>query len=298
MEEINSIVVSTNHTLSTALMGLERQFENAARSNLCQAIQDEPGYTEMEKLAMTKMEELKLINGMDLAAIMLRGKLIQQIENDTLYSVHPTRYNTMEEAASACGISLTQYSNTRTMYEVVFPYMENVLGVDIARFWEEIGKSNMNELLPMLRALATGQPPEHGSTRENYDNILNDTAATLRIQAEANPDQAEEVTEENLRRHAFNDLLNLGSSGIPVRELRQHIRRTSTQAVEATILTQGDHRYVLAEMDNDQWTAFTRKLGPFIDPQEFDLPADPRERARTAARIAQVRRITRLITEE
>jgi hypothetical protein len=62
--------------LATALLGLELKFDNAARQNL-QATLDEYGddYSEMEKLAMVTVEKLKLVNGMDLAAVLMRREV-------------------------------------------------------------------------------------------------------------------------------------------------------------------------------------------------------------------------------
>ena len=72
-----TIRVSENATLSNALLNLEGSLEAAARQNL-NAVLEQAGqtldiYTGTEQLAMVATEKLRLINGMDLAAIMLRG---------------------------------------------------------------------------------------------------------------------------------------------------------------------------------------------------------------------------------
>jgi hypothetical protein len=287
--------VSTNLGLSTALLELRAGFEKAARQNLAATVTD-PGFTDMEKLSILKWEQVKLIGGMDLAAVQLRGQLLKEIELDGLFSVHPNHYDSMEDAALQAGLSVTQYSNIRTMVDIVFPYMENVLGVNIAQWWEEIGKTNFTTVLPILRALATGQPPDRGSTLDNYEAVLNDTMAS----ALASPDPEERhPDEETLRARAFDNLLNTASHVRTTRELQRHINQgRHTPGINATIINNQGTRIFIAEMSDDQYLALQRKLGPFLDEQTFNLPADPQESHLMASQIPYVRNIARLIVEE
>src|SRR5512142_917797 len=180
-----TIRVSENAALSNALLNLEGSLEEAARQNLNAVLQQNgtslDAYTGTEVLAMVATEKLRLINGMDLAAIMLRGKLIQQIETQALHTVHPNHYETLEALAEDQGISLSELSDIRMMTQVVFPYIENTLGVPVAQIWETIGKTKFRTLVPVLRAIITGEEPGRGSARDNYNRIMEDTAATMRV---------------------------------------------------------------------------------------------------------------------
>lgn len=48
-------------------------------------------FTEAEKEAMVTIEELKLINGMDLAAVLLRGKILRRIEEKKHVVISPCK---------------------------------------------------------------------------------------------------------------------------------------------------------------------------------------------------------------
>ena len=128
--------VSENVGLSRTLLGLEASMERAARENLNAALSQAgtslDSYTGTEPLAIIATEKLRLVNGLDLAAIMLRGRLLHEIEDGALFTVHPMHYTTLEQMAQEQGISLSELSDIRGMYDVVFPYIENELGLSVA----------------------------------------------------------------------------------------------------------------------------------------------------------------------
>ena len=165
---------SQNAALSTSLMGIEAALSTAAQANVQTAIAGTGDYTEMEIRSMTTIEELKLVNGMDLAAIILRGKLLKQIEDEALYSFHPNQYTTLQDMAREQGISLSELSNVRDLCFVVFPYMEEQLGMNVAVTFENIGKSNMRELVPVIKAIISGEETR-GTVQVAVERIMNDT---------------------------------------------------------------------------------------------------------------------------
>ena len=62
---------------------------------------------------MVATEKLRLVNGMDLAAIMLRGKILKDIEDQALHTVHPNHYDTLTALAEEQGISISELSDIR-----------------------------------------------------------------------------------------------------------------------------------------------------------------------------------------
>ena len=271
---------STSLTMNDALNDMRRKLAFAALANVEAAGE---GFTTVEREAMAKIEQLKLINDLDLAAVLMRGELLHEIEERALWSVHPGQYGSLQEMARMQGISLSELSNTRDLYDVIFPYMEQVLGIPIPQIWEEIGKSNFRELVPVLKALITGEEPATASTRDTLNALLDNTAAS-------NHAAGIEVNDAALRRQVAEGLIADGQV-MTNRQLRTRLRPERTEPIQPTILRQNGTRILLAELSEDQWTAFQRRLNSFMDEAVVDLPNDPQLRAREVASIPTVRRI-------
>ena len=272
-------------TMNDALNGLRSALELAARANV-EMVGD--GFTEVEREAMRKIEELKLVNDMDLAAVIMRGELLHEIEDRGLWSVHPGQYTSMQEMARMQGISLSELSNTRDLCDVIFPYIQDTLEMNIAQIWEEIGKSNFRELVPVLKSLITGETPGTASTRDTIETLLDTEAATARA-------AGEEFTEDDLRHRVIENLIADGQL-LTNRQLRTRLRPERTQPVQATVLRQNDQRIVLVEMTEEQWTAFQRRLNSFMEEAVLDVPQDPNTRRRAVGTVPTVRRIVDLIS--
>jgi hypothetical protein len=252
-----SIAVSTNAAMSNSLMALDDQFEQAARREV-QAYLERTGsaFTQTERYALVKFEKLKLISNLTLAEIMLRGRTIQEIETQGLWSAHPGQYSSMEEAASAQGISASEYSNIRDMYEIIFPYL-TTNGYNVADLWESIGKSNFRELVPILKRAITGEESRSSRVEQIFENEMNDIFATAAA-------AGENVTEEAARAEVVDQLVLAGQ--LPVRELRQRIRPERTPSVEAYRLPYRNNRsIVMMVVDNDQEEMVSRRLTGYID---------------------------------
>jgi len=115
---IDSIIPSSSMQLSTAFLGIESSLLRAAEANVALMGED---FTVAEREAMTTIEELKLINGMDLVAVLLWGKLLQRIEERGMWSYHPARYGSLQEMARDQGFSVSNLSNIRDLNFVFFP---------------------------------------------------------------------------------------------------------------------------------------------------------------------------------
>lgn len=273
-------------------MGIETALAAAAHRNVATAIGDAADYTLLEMRSMETIEELKLVNGMDLAAILLRGKLLRQIETEALWSYHPNQYSTLEAMAREQGISLSELSNVRDLCFTLFPYMEETLGMNVALTFENIGKSNMRELVPVLKAMITGEDAR-GSVQTSVERFLGDAAAT-EASAAAAENRAADTTPENLRRLAVENLLTAGEQ-MTNADVRRHIRQGHTPGIATTVVRSNGRRIIVLSADDDQYLMFQRKMGSYMEPIEFSLPEDQRSRRTEAARIPAFRDISRLM---
>lgn len=291
-----TIRVSENAALSSTLLNLRTQLETAARENINAVLQTAgtslDAYTDLEQRAMVLTEALRGVNSVDLATILLRGQLLQEIEAGALHTVHPEHYNTLEDMAQAQGISLSELSDIRMMTQTIFPYIENTLGIPVAQVWETMGKSNFRALVPVLRAIITGEEPGRGSARDNYNRILNDTAASLAALNGGSPPD-----DQTVRRQAVEDLMVAGQQ-MTARELREHVRDGQvTPALEPVIIEGPDgQQYLLSPIDDDQMLVVQRKLGRHMSPPtRVNLPQDRRRRQQEAFRVAVIRQFNDLI---
>lgn len=283
---------SENAALSRTLWNLEEQLGNAARQNVMTAL-NSPGssaeaFSDLQIEAMVRTEQLRLVNGMDLAAILLRGKILKDIDDRALYSVHPNQYNDLVHLAQDQGISVSELSDIRTMTWIIFPWIEENLQVPIAQIWETVGKAKFRMMCPILKALITGEAPDADSARRNYERILDSMAIELHT-------QGEEVTDEAIRDRAARHLIQRAGEET-TRELDRTIRDGDvTPALSPILVAVDGHCYMLTEVNEDQLTVAKRKLGRHMaDPIAIDLPADARARQREAARVPLLRIINRI----
>ena len=282
---------SEYQALSTSLMSIESQLERIAAENINSVMQ--AGFTEAERRAAIKIEELRLVKGLDLAAIFLRDKLLTEIEQQGLWADHPNGFANLAEMAIEVGISRTQLAYERTLCHTIFPYFQDHMDIQPAQIFERLGRSNMQELVPVLTVLITGEPSERTTTNQSAERLLDDTAASLQSAAATNGTPA--PTEDQVRDATIEALVEAGSV-MSNRDLRRHVRPAPTAGFTPTIMRVNGHRYFMAKLDPDQLDALTRKLGTFLeDPIVFDLPQDERARRIEAARIPLIREINTIL---
>ena len=118
MNELANIAtfnLSTNLSLNSRLNELDTQFSNAATQNITELLDGDGTYTEPERQAMISFEKLKLIGGLGLAEIILRGKVLDDIETMGRWSVLPGSYQSLDDAAKAQGIGASTLSNIKDL---------------------------------------------------------------------------------------------------------------------------------------------------------------------------------------
>lgn len=259
-----SIQASSNMMMATCLSRFDEQSERAARQNLQAALEVagmlQDAYTQQELRAMVKLEQLKLIGDLGLAEILLRGKIISEIENEALWSVHPNQYASMQEAAKDQGISLSEYSNIRQLYNIVFPFIVENLDVNLALLWEEIGKSNFRELTPYLVRAITGEPNQSQNVENTYAVMIEDIAVT-------NTASGVELTEAEMRHQVVEQLLDAGH--LTNRQLRQRIRPERPPSIQVHVVDYvhdgRSRKVIISLMNDDQYSLLQRKMNRYIE---------------------------------
>jgi hypothetical protein len=287
-----TIQPSENRGLSSTLLGLETQLENAARQNLEEVLRTRgttlQAFTDLEMMALVETEKLRLVNGMDLATVMIRGKIIGNIEARALHTVHPNGFADLTALASSVGISVSELSDIRTMTQIIFPWIEENLG-SVATVWDALGKTKFRSLVPYLKACITGELPDTESARTNFNRILDTTAVEMREFGE------EDVTEERVRNQAARNLIHMAGEET-TRGVQEHLRDGNvTPALNPVVVVVDGRRYLLSEVNEDQLLVAQRKLGRHMSqPSIVELPADARARQREATRIPLLRQINRI----
>ncbi len=252
-----------------------------------------PGMTELQKRSMFYIDQLKQINGLDLAAVLFRGEVLNVIVQENLFATHPGQYVTLQEMASKNGISMSEISQTLDLYNIIFPYLQNNYDIPLAQWWEEIGKSKFREMTPVLKALITGEMPGRGSTRESIERILQEG---LDVAEGAGEDVENEEVQQEVRQRVIDELLDLGRD-LTNERLRQHMRPERTEPINITLVETGDNRIVMAQLDQDQLDLLSRRMRGRLNITPVSLPHDPRQRQVEAARIPELRALVDLVSE-
>lgn len=279
-----SMAPATNPGLAVYIMGLEDKLYEAAELELSLI---DGNFTAIERQAMLEGEALRKTNGLELGAIILRGRIIARIVDKGLARQHPNQYPSLREMASDCGLSHTELSKTQALVDIVFPGLES-LGFSIAALWEDIGKSKFMDLVPYFRVLMTGE--------ESASQHVNDTLGTLLDSIHATAQSGgQRIRDEDATIEAIEQLVERGVN-LPSRELRTSLRRETTPIIETTYIRSNGRTLIIAEVDEDQMTMFERIMGTHTTPQLFELPADPTARMLEASQIPAIVKVADLIS--
>ena len=263
--------LSTSSSLSNYLSDFEVRSEQAARQNLEAALITSGGdiesYTVPEIRAMVKLEQLKLVGDLSLAEVLLRGKIIKEIEDEALWSIHPNRYPNMQTAAKAQGISISEYSNIRDLYNIVFPYLIDTLGMNLALVWEEVGKSNLRELTPYLVCAITGQPSQSRNVGVMIDQMMDESTEEAQRDGQI-------ATEGQVRQSVVQQLMETGR--LTNREVRRRIRNPNQEDIPIYIMEihhhQNPQKVLVSFLNDQQYSLVQRRLQGIITPIQTNLP--------------------------
>jgi len=254
------------------------------------------------------VEAFRQVSGLDLTAVLLRAHYLRMIQEQNLLVNHPSQYRNLSEMAAGNGCSVSDMLATLDMVNVVFPYIQNELGIPVHELWATLGKSKIKELLPVLKALISGQPSDTESVRLTIERFMDEQYAGFRadptltdtitlLDNEDAPDEDRQQVRERLdaaaRRNIIEHLVELGD--LPVMELRRHIRPARTEPIPFYVV-QNDGGYMLTSViDQDQMNMMRNKMGERMQIQTLDVAQDQRSRMAETLRNPMLRRVYQLL---
>ncbi len=185
-----------NQDLARTFGGIRGAIETAAQANV-DALIEESGsqFAHIEAEALVAIEALKQVNGLDLTAVLLRAHYIRQIQEGNLLANHPAEYSSIDHMARDNGMSSTDLFVTLDVVNIIFPFIQDELGIPVPMFWNNLSKSKIKELLPVLKAIITGEEPSRATTREAVERFVDDVTE---IERTADPDVFVQLEDEEL----------------------------------------------------------------------------------------------------
>jgi hypothetical protein len=303
---------SGSELYSGTMAGIHTVIEQAAAEVVAQQIADAGGpenFSAINVISMTAVEAFRQVSGLDLTAVLLRAYYLRMIQEQNLLVNHPAQYRNLSQMAAGNGCAVSDMLATLDMVNIMFPYVQNQLGIPVHDLWATLGKSKIKELLPVLKALITGQPSDTESVRltierfmdEQYagfraDPALTDTIALL--DDEDAPDEDRQQVRDRLdgtaRHNVIEHLIELGD--LPVMELRRHIRPTRTTPVPFYVAPDGTGGYLLtSQIDQDQMNMMRNKMGERGEWRDIEVAQDQRSRMAETLRNPLLRRVYQLL---
>jgi hypothetical protein len=267
------LVQADSTALATGLGSLQQTLFQAAEENIRTYLGEEANnYSSLQMRSMIWTEALRLTSGIDLSTILTRGSIIKQIEDEGLHGVHPNGYANLTTLAEQNGVAVGELSDIRSLCEIIFPYIQNELGLSLVATWEEIGKSSFREMVPALRSLITGENASHNSVRQAVEAMLNGAASAIAI--EENCDTTD-IPDVEVRRRAVSSLLS-DAATMPTRQLRRRVRPSRVDPIEMATLQTGDNQWyaVMQFESQEQKDLALRILNPHTENQELDARGD------------------------
>ena len=159
--------------------GLRAGIEAAAEANVSE-LANGGTFTQTEIQAMTVVESLRQVNGLDFAAVILRAYYLRKVQEENALANHPARWTTLSQMADDNKISVAELSQTLDMVNIIFPYVSENIGKPPQQLWDDVGKSKLREMTPVLKSLITGEESDTASTRAGTERALEEARDVLR----------------------------------------------------------------------------------------------------------------------
>lgn len=298
-----------NQVLAGTFGGIRGAIEVAAQGNIDAMIEESGSeFANVEIEAMVAVESLKQVNGLDLTAVLLRAHYIRTIQDRNLLANHPAEYTSIDHMARDNGMSSTDLFVTLDMVNIIFPYVQDELGMPVPLFWNNLGKSKIKEILPVLKAIITGEEPSRASTREAAERFMNDVTEIERTadpgvfdHIETYEEDAPErlVLEENLneriRQVAAERLIEQGELAPNVRELRATLRPNPTEALSFLIVDTDEGKILITSISEDQMQVLTSRMDTRADFTVWRPPNNSHTRLHEGLAYRPVRDIYNLL---
>lgn len=290
---ITPFEVTDTQALTAPLMGLRGHIDAAAHANVATAIiQSGQEFTALEIEAMENVEALHLVNGVDLTAVFLRAHYIMRIQQRNLLANHPAGYTSLDHMARENGMTITSLSQTLDMVNIIFPYVQNELGIPVSTFWERLGSSKIKEILAVLKAIITGSEPDRAQTRAAVVAALDEADDILQTQRPDLYPTNRELTENEraertqlVRAAAVDNVVTMAEGAETVHAVRQAIRPNRTPPVDAYMLEIDGINVLVMQPTADQIDFIRARLGERMNTVGVELPAGRRARTQSIRAI-------------
>ncbi len=236
---------------------LEAKVENEVRNRL-----ELEAYPATSRMAVVEVEKLKLL--LQIEKVPWWAKMEVAVRVDRTWTAHPGRYATVKELiVSETSMSYSEYCDLVTFHNVVIPYLES-LRLDPYQFVASHTASNIREMVPYLRALATGEPSE----RENVNAVIEKLANKAREILPQGHDEGD------VRRAVLNEILENATG--TTQNLRKTLRAEETPEVVFYRMRRNGTSYLVAEVTNDQVNMLLRTIGRHIEIVPVEMPEGKR----------------------
>lgn len=236
MNELSIQTLEPNTGLMEQVELLSQRLEEKALEYVKKEYGSLKGYTLPEIEAMVELMKYKMLDEMEVIPLLVKARIASRLNQ--IWMVHPNKAGTKREFIVANGLSKSHFYDLVALHDDVLPLL-NKFGVDTMQFLKERKGSNIREMLPMLKAVLTGE----ASQRPSVNNRIAQLTEEIK---EITPN----MSDEDVRREIASRILE-ASQGTNA-ELSNFLNPDPTPAIVATLTEVEGNVILLAEMDYDQ----------------------------------------------
>lgn len=231
--------MTSNAAIFSKMAEIEVEVEYLAKKNIERRAEG-GNFTGPELMALKAFEKLRLLLDYDLVTLLMKGDLINEIEEKNLHTVLPDGYNSSELAIEVeAGLSPSEQSNIKDLRNVVVPYILD-RGGNLAEFWQ-IKRSNIREIIPHLKVMINGEPSDTKSVNDTVDRLK---------QSVKDVDPA--LGDGDVTDVAISSLLEIAKN-TKNRDLRDHLRPQDIPPMDAIVWDfENGKKFIFATGDKDQ----------------------------------------------
>jgi hypothetical protein len=288
----NANVPAVREVLGGMFDALERSAAMAIAVAVDDANADLQEYSAIEQKAMLYTEMLNQTKAVDYASIMLKGRILDTIIVESLHAAHPAGYGTLEELAQDQDMSVSELSNILDLTRVILPWIETNLNMMPEQVFNEIGRSNLRELVPILKRVITleeGRQSIDNAFERLWEGSIETLPATMDDLTNEDGELAGHHT-QTVQRALVDQLLSDGMT-LTNANLRQTIRPERTQSINAYLFRLPDgNKLLLSVLDDSQDEMMARRMHGYWDVGNMVVREHQPVRP-----IAQMRRMLRSI---
>lgn len=226
--------------------------EDAIRQRAIQDLGEFQAESAIAAMAIIAKRMLEITAVVDHRNTLVRGKILNQIERQGWYTIHPGGFGSLDELALDCGISKTQVSQALSYFRIVYPFLRQKMQMTDEDI-QSHSVGNVKEIIPHLRAIITREPSQSESTNEYVKNTINDIRTI-------DPD----LNEEEITLVAVDALLNQAKN-LTRSEMRKILNPDRTPNITTYLFGNNGRRIAILDMNEDQMTMLIRIMAKHIE---------------------------------